>query len=69
MKRTTVWGFVATIAPLLGACASMDVTDDVIVSNTSRALGLNKSHFTISDRADSSVQTTYTARTKSGSLP
>ncbi len=47
----------------------MAVTDDVIVSNTSRALGLNKSHFNISDRADSSVQTAYAAGTKSGSSP
>jgi hypothetical protein len=32
----------------------------------SRALGLDKSQFTISDRADSGVQTTFTARTKGG---
>ena len=66
MRRTIVRGLVATIAPLLGACASMAVTDDVIVTHTSRALGLDKSQFTISDRADSGVQTTYTARTKTG---
>ena len=66
MRRTIVWGFLATIALLLGACASMAVTGDVIVTNTSRALGLDKSQFTISDRADSGVQTTYAVHTKAG---
>jgi hypothetical protein len=51
---------------LLTACASMAVSDDAIVTNTARALGLNKTEFTISDRADSGVQTTYTVRTKAG---
>jgi hypothetical protein len=66
MNRTSVWATAAVAALLLGACASMAVTDEVIVTNTSRALGLDKSQFTISDRADSGVQTTFTARTKGG---
>lgn len=66
MNRATVWGFAAVVAPLFSACASMAVTDDAIVTNTSRALGLDKSQFTISDRADSGLQTTYMARIKAG---
>ena len=54
------------VATLSAGCASMAVTDEAIVTNTSRALGLDKSQFTISDRADSGVQTTFTARTKAG---
>ncbi len=54
------------VATLSTGCASMAVTDDAIVTNTSRALGLDRSQFTISDRADSGVQTTYMARTKTG---
>lgn len=54
------------VMTLLTACASMAVSDDAIVTNTARALGLDKSDFNISDRADSGVQTTYTARTKAG---
>jgi hypothetical protein len=51
---------------LLAACASMAVTDDAIVTNTARALGLDKNDFTVSDRADSGTQTTYAVRTKAG---
>ncbi|MDP2006003.1 MAG: hypothetical protein Q8K45_10040 [Rubrivivax sp.] len=66
MNRTAVAYLVAAVLPLMGACASVAVTDDAIVTNTSRALGLDKSQFTISDRADSGLQTTFTARTKAG---
>ena len=53
-------------AALVGGCASTAVTDDAIVTNTSRALGLPPSAFTISNRADSGVQTTFIARTDGG---
>lgn len=53
-------------ASLSGGCASVAVTDDAIITNTSRALGLERNQFTISDRSDSGLQTTYTARTRSG---
>ncbi|MGF6349156.1 hypothetical protein [Variovorax sp. W2I14] len=55
-----------TTAALVGGCASTAVTDDAIVTNTSRALGLPPSAFTISNRADSGVQTTFIARTDGG---
>lgn len=64
--ETFVKGILVATASLAGACASVAVTDDAIANNTSRALGLDKSQFTISDRADSGVQTTYTARTRAG---
>ncbi|UVH58467.1 hypothetical protein NWF24_03365 [Variovorax paradoxus] len=51
---------------LVGGCASHAVTDDAIVTNTSRALGLPPSAFTISNRADSGVQTTFLAKTDGG---
>ncbi|SFP99583.1 hypothetical protein [Variovorax sp. 770b2] len=53
-------------ALLVGGCASHAVTDDAIVTNTSRALGLPPGAFTISNRADSGVQTTFIARTDGG---
>ena len=53
-------------ALLVGGCASHAVTDDAIVTNTSRALGLPPSAFTVSNRADSGVQTTFIARTDGG---
>lgn len=53
-------------AALVGGCASTAVTDDAIVTNTSRALGLPPSAFTISNRADSGVQTTFIAKTDGG---
>ncbi|MET3497329.1 hypothetical protein [Variovorax boronicumulans] len=53
-------------AALAGGCASTAVTDDAIVTNTSRALGLPPSAFTISNRADSGVQTTFIAKTDGG---
>ncbi|WP_257863782.1 hypothetical protein [Variovorax sp. ZS18.2.2] len=53
-------------AALVGGCASTAVTDDAIVTNTSRALGLPPTAFTISNRADSGVQTTFIAKTDGG---
>lgn len=53
-------------AALAAGCASQAVTDDAIVTNTSRALGLPPSAFTISNRADSGVQTTFLAKTDGG---
>lgn len=53
-------------AVLAVGCASTAVSDDAIVTNTSRALGLPPSAFTISNRADSGVQTTFLAKTDGG---
>lgn len=50
----------------LSGCASYAVTDDVITSHTSFALGLQPSEFTISNRVDSGVRTDYKVKTTSG---
>lgn len=57
---------IVLIALFMVACASMVVKDEDIAAKTAFALNLEKSDFTISDRADSGSQTTYKAKTKSG---
>jgi hypothetical protein len=47
-------------------CASVAVNDDAIETNTARTLGLQKGQFTISDRVNEGVKSTYMARTKTG---
>lgn len=47
-------------------CASVAVTDDAIVKNTSMAIGLEKNTFTITDREDDGLKTTYKVKTNSG---
>lgn len=54
------------LAVLASGCASMVVKDEDIVKKTAFALSLDRSDFTISNRADDGLQTTYTATTKSG---
>lgn len=70
LKHIRHWPLSAALASALAAagCASVAVTDDAIAANTARALGLDRSQFTISDRADQGVQTTYTARTLAGKV-
>ncbi|AZN36219.1 hypothetical protein [Iodobacter ciconiae] len=59
--------FVASLASiLLVGCASIAVTDDAIVKNTSMAIGLEKNAFTISDRENDGITTTYKVKTKAG---
>ena len=50
----------------LVGCASMAVTDDVLVTNTANALALPKEAFTISNRSDEGVKTSYQVKTKKG---
>lgn len=50
------------IAAISAGCASIAVTGDAIEQNTSVALGLEKGAFTISDRADEGIKTTYIAK-------
>lgn len=47
-------------------CASVAVTDDAIVKNTSMAIGLEKTAFTITDRENDGLKTTYKVKTNSG---
>jgi hypothetical protein len=50
----------------LGACASAAVTTDALEDRTSRALGLERGQFTISDRVDEGTATRYAVLAKSG---
>jgi hypothetical protein len=50
----------------LGACASVAVTADALEDRTSRALGLERGQFTISDRVDEGTGTRYMVQTKAG---
>ncbi|MES2684471.1 MAG: hypothetical protein V4650_13210 [Pseudomonadota bacterium] len=51
---------------LFSACASFAVTDQKLQQNTAFALGLEKEDFTISDRFDEGLKTTYTTKTAAG---
>jgi hypothetical protein len=53
-------------AIVLSGCASIAVTDDAIERNTSVALGVPEGAFSITNRLDSGVKTTYDVTTKSG---
>jgi hypothetical protein len=50
----------------LAGCASIAVSDDAIVKNTSFTLGVEASKFTISDRVDDGFTTTYRVKTADG---
>ncbi|MDR3159225.1 MAG: hypothetical protein LBU11_09525 [Zoogloeaceae bacterium] len=59
--------FLAVIcAGLLSGCASVAVTQDVLQRNTAHALGIEVGAFTISDRVDEGVKTSYRVKTKAG---
>ena len=51
---------------MLSGCASQSVTEDALQKNTAHAIGVDKNNFTIYDRVDSGVKTTYSVKTKSG---
>jgi hypothetical protein len=53
-------------AAVLAGCASAAVTSDALEDRTSRALGLEKGQYTISDRQDDGTATRYMVSTKSG---
>lgn len=55
-----------TASAIISGCASMTVTNESLEQNTAFALGINKGDFTISNRVDEGVKTTYSVKTKSG---
>lgn len=57
---------VAAIAAFTAGCASVAVSSDAIEKNTAFALGLEKGTFTISDRVDEGVKSSYTVKTNTG---
>lgn len=64
MKQTAFSLLMTAVA--LSGCASNVVKDDDLVNKTAFALGLARNEFTISNRADSGLQTTYSVNTQSG---
>ena len=67
--RQPRWGLSVLLASVISTgCASVAVSEDAILTNTARALGLDRTAITISERVDQGVQTTYKARTRSGKM-
>lgn len=56
----------ALILAALSGCASVAVSNDAIEQNTASALGIPKGTFTISDRVNDGIKSTYTVKTNSG---
>ena len=60
------FGLAVIASILLAGCASVAVSGDALEKNTAFAIGAEPGTFTISDRQDSGVKTTYRATTNSG---
>lgn len=54
------------LAVLSAGCASMAVSNDAIEQRTAVALGMPKGAFTISDRVDDGVRSSYMVKTNAG---
>lgn len=64
--RRAVIVSVTAIAAFTAGCASVAVSNNAIEQNTASALGLEKDTFTISDRLDDGVKSSYAVKTNSG---
>lgn len=56
----------AVVAALAAGCASVAVSNDAIERNTAATLGLEKGNFTISNREDDGVKSSYAVKTNAG---
>ena len=65
-SRLVVFASLCVLAGALAGCASVAVTDEAIEKNTAFALGIERGSFTISNRENDGVKTTYLVTTKSG---
>jgi hypothetical protein len=65
VRRAAIISTVLVLAALSG-CASVAVSNDAIEQNTASALGIPKGSFTISDRVNDGIKSTYTVKTNSG---
>jgi hypothetical protein len=65
MKLTFIVS-VAVMATFTVGCASVAVSNEAIEQNTAHTLGLEKGMFTISDRVDDGVKTSYSVKTNTG---
>jgi hypothetical protein len=61
-----VFGFVVLTSCILAGCASVAVSNDAIVERTAFALSLDKSAFTISNRVDDGVRSSFSVKTNAG---
>lgn len=67
MNKTTLRLSVAAgLFALMAGCASVAVTSDSLEQRTAAALNLDRGSFTISNRVDEGVKTSYVATTKTG---
>ncbi len=57
---------VVLLTGLVAGCASVAVNNDAIEKNTASALGLEKGSFTISNREDDGIKTSYLVKTNAG---
>ena len=65
-SRLTALISAGVLTAFVSGCASVAVTGDAIETNTAHALGVDKGTFTISDRVDEGVKTTYNVKTNAG---
>jgi hypothetical protein len=65
LQSKSLVGIIAA-ALFISGCASVVVNNDVIENNTASALGLSKSSFTISDRNDEGLKSSYLVKTNDG---
>jgi hypothetical protein len=64
--RCTHFIFASLLVTVVGGCASVAVTNEAIDDRTAFALSLPKGDFTVSNRVDDGVRSSYSVRTKSG---
>jgi len=64
--RRTITTSVVVLVGLVTGCASVAVTNDAIEKNTAFALGIEKGTFTISNRENDGVKSTYLVNTNAG---
>jgi hypothetical protein len=66
MKLTPYRIGAITLFTAFAGCASVAVSNDAIEQNTAFALGLPKGTFTISDRIDDGLKSSYAVKTNAG---
>ena len=64
--RRTIAVSVVVLVGLVTGCASVAVSNDAIEKNTAFALGIEKGTFTISNRENDGVKSTYLVNTNAG---
>lgn len=64
--RRTIAASVVVLVGLVTGCASVAVSNDAIEKNTAFALGIEKGTFTISNRENEGVKSTYLVNTNAG---